>query len=118
MAGAPLNSVVQFGAGGAGSAVAHALVALGAAEIAIIDVDPQRAQALAGRLRAHSGRRLGCATDVDAALATADGLVNTTPVGMAKYPGLPFPADRRQRRHGVSSEARRGGKGSVRRCED
>src|SRR3546814_17700417 len=93
MAGAPLNSVVQFGAGGAGSAVAHALVALGAAEIAIIDVDPQRAQALAGRLRAHSGRRLGCAKDVAAALATADRLVNTTPVGMAKSPGLPFPAD-------------------------
>jgi shikimate dehydrogenase len=26
-------------------------------------------------------------------MAAADGLINTTPVGMAKYPGLPLPAD-------------------------
>ena len=25
-------------------------------------------------------------------IITADGLINTTPIGMAKYPGLPLPA--------------------------
>lgn len=102
MAGVPLNFVVQFGAGGAGSAVAHALVELGAEEIVIVDVDADRARALAERMRSHSGRRVGCATDVEAVLASADGIVNTTPVGMAKYPGLPFPAALLQPRHWVA----------------
>src|SRR6202011_1010218 len=31
-------------------------------------------------------------TDLPAVIATADGLINTTPIGMAKYPGLPLPA--------------------------
>ena len=30
--------------------------------------------------------------DLAAAVGEADGLVNTTPVGMAKYPGTPLPA--------------------------
>ena len=40
-----------------------------------------------GAGRAVAGR------DLAAAMASADGLINTTPVGMAKYPGLPLPAD-------------------------
>jgi shikimate dehydrogenase len=31
--------------------------------------------------------------DLAAVVAEAEGLINTTPVGMAKYPGLPLPAE-------------------------
>ena len=35
-------------------------------------------------------------------VAAADGIVNATPVGMAKYPGLPLPGEQLQRRHYVA----------------
>jgi shikimate dehydrogenase len=41
------DCVVQFGAGGAGAAVAHALLTLGAGEVIVIDIDEDRAQNLA-----------------------------------------------------------------------
>lgn len=83
--------VVQLGAGGAGAAVAHALLTLGTGELAIVDTDPARAEHLAADLAARFGPGRACAaTDVAAAVAPADGLVNTTPVGMAKYPGMPL----------------------------
>src|ERR687893_2175968 len=41
------DRVVQFGAGGAGAAVAHALLTLGAGEVIIIDTDKARADSLA-----------------------------------------------------------------------
>ncbi|BBR54424.1 hypothetical protein WP4W18C03_27510 [Pseudomonas putida] len=51
-----------------------------------------RAQALVGNLSARFGEgRASLGTDLAAAMATADGLVNTTPVGMAKLPGTPLP---------------------------
>lgn len=102
MAAARLGRVVQFGAGGAGAAVAHALVQLGAEEIAIVDVESQRAEALAARLHRLGSSRVGCTRDPAAALAAADGVVNTTPVGMAKYPGLPFAPELLQERHWVA----------------
>lgn len=85
--------VVQLGAGGAGAAVAHALLSEGVGLLSITDVDPARAAALAADLNARfgAGRAEPCA-DLPAALAGADGLVNCTPVGMAKLPGLPLPA--------------------------
>lgn len=86
MHGVALDRVVQFGAGGAGAAVAHALLELGVKDLIVIDSDAPRADSLARRLGIASSR------DVAAALATANGIVNTTPMGMAKYPGLPFPA--------------------------
>jgi shikimate dehydrogenase len=91
MRGVALDRIVQFGAGGAGAAVAHALLELGAKDLAIVDPDAASAQELAQRLQS-AGRTVRAAGDVAAALATADGIVNTTPMGMAKYPGLPFPA--------------------------
>lgn len=89
MPGAPLGHVVLFGAGGAGSAVAYALIGLGARRLSIVDADLSRARSLAARL-------VGIETSVvsppgiAAALGDADGVVNTTPVGMAKHPGTPF----------------------------
>ncbi|PZP41209.1 MAG: shikimate dehydrogenase [Azospirillum brasilense] len=94
MEGVALDRVVQLGAGGAGAAVAHALLTMGVGQLTIQDMDPARAQALATSLseRFGAGRALACA-DLPAALAAADGLVHCTPTGMAAHPGLPLPAE-------------------------
>jgi shikimate dehydrogenase len=89
--GAALDRVVQLGAGGAGAAVAHALLTLGTKTLVIVDVDVAKAKALAQALAARFGSaRVAAETRPPVAMAGADGLVNTTPVGMAKYPGLPL----------------------------
>ena len=88
------TQVVQLGAGGAGAAVAHALLAEGTGQLAIADTDPARAAALATDLNARFGAgRAVAAADLAAALAEAEGLVNCTPVGMTKLPGMPLPAE-------------------------
>jgi shikimate dehydrogenase len=85
--------VVQMGAGGAGSAVAHALLGLGVGRLSVFDTDPSRAAGVAAALCALFGEgRALAGTDLPGAMAEADGVVNCTPVGMAKYPGLPLPA--------------------------
>jgi shikimate dehydrogenase len=93
MPGAPLGRVAMFGAGGAGSAVAYALMGLGAGRIDVVDSDAARAAGLVARLSAPAGAARLAVADAAAAVREADGIVNTTPVGMAKYPGTPFPAD-------------------------
>lgn len=91
---APLGRVVQFGAGGAGAAVAHALLTLGAGTVAIVDTVGGRAALLADALSARFGAgRATAAPSAVTAMETADGVVNTTPVGMAKYPGMAVPAE-------------------------
>ncbi|WP_312934921.1 shikimate dehydrogenase [Pseudomonas sp.] len=85
------RQVVQLGAGGAGSAVAHALLAEGVEQLLLFDVDAQRAQALIDNLGARFGAgRAVLGEDLASAVKAADGLVNTTPVGMAKVPGTPL----------------------------
>jgi shikimate dehydrogenase len=86
------DRVVQLGAGGAGAAVAHALLAEGVGRLAISDTDIPRAEALAADLAARFGAGRAVAVgDLAAEVAAADGLVNCTPVGMAKLPGTPLP---------------------------
>lgn len=85
------TSVVQLGAGGAGSAVAYAMLSRGVDRFHLVDHDRQRADALAATLRpmfydvtiTASGT-----ADAAAALADADGLVHATPIGMAAHPGM------------------------------
>ncbi|GIH80349.1 shikimate dehydrogenase [Planobispora longispora] len=92
---APTRRVVQLGAGGAGAAVAHALLTLGADRLTVVDADPERAARLATGLgdRFGTGRaRRAARDDLPRLLADADGLVHATPVGMEHHPGLPFPA--------------------------
>jgi shikimate dehydrogenase len=92
MSGASLDDVVLVGAGGAGMAVAHALLGLGAAHLTIVDVVPAKAAALCSRLApAFGAERLHVARDTEAAIREASGIVNASPMGMAKYPGLPIP---------------------------
>jgi shikimate dehydrogenase len=88
-----LNQVVQLGAGGAGSAVAHAVLTLGARQLTIFDVDSERARTLAERTGSHFPNALVTSgRDLTASMQTADGVINATPVGMANHPGLPLPA--------------------------
>ncbi|MCV2224527.1 shikimate dehydrogenase [Pseudomonas mercuritolerans] len=85
--------VVQMGAGGAGAAVAHALLSEGVRQLTIFDVDRERAESLASNLNQHFGpSRAQAGLDLPGALEQTDGLVNTTPMGMAKLPGSPVPA--------------------------
>ncbi|GIE94228.1 shikimate dehydrogenase [Paractinoplanes rishiriensis] len=89
---APRERVVQLGAGGAGSAVAHAMLTLGARHLTIVDVDPDRASTLAHALAGQFGPdRVGTGSpgDQSSLLATADGVINATPIGMAHHPGSP-----------------------------
>jgi len=97
-----LGCIVQFGAGGAGAAVACALIELGVGELRIVDSDRERAHRLAERIAAGFGKQVLAETDVAGAIAAADGIVNTTPVGMAKYPGMPFPAGLLRAHHWVA----------------
>ena len=93
MGRAPRDRVLQLGAGGAGVAVAHALLDCGVGTLLIADTDPARAAALAERLEpTHPGRAR--VSDADTALRDdLDGVVNCTPVGMAKLPGTPLDAE-------------------------
>lgn len=95
MHGAPINQVLQLGAGGAGRAVARALLELGAKHVDIFDIDASRASALASKLADGFGAgRAAAIESVEGPIQTADGLVNATPIGMTKYPGMPVEAER------------------------
>ena len=90
--GVRMNSVVLLGAGGAGAAVAHALLKLGAGTLEIFDLDAVSAQSLAACLCGRFGAgRARAGFDLAAAMASTHGLVHATPTGMAKHPGLPLP---------------------------
>jgi shikimate dehydrogenase len=82
-------SALVVGSGGVGSAIAASLAAAGVGSLALFDVDPAAADALAGRLRTHypaiavrSGSRDPQGHDL---------VVNATPLGM--NPGDPLPID-------------------------
>lgn len=89
---ADLGCVVLLGAGGAGSAIAHAVLRMGAERLRLVDTDLPRAQKLAAALQARYGRRIEVSGDAAHALAGASGVIHATPTGMAKLPGMPIPA--------------------------
>ncbi|WP_430396083.1 shikimate dehydrogenase [Ferrovibrio sp.] len=91
--------VVLLGAGGAGLAVARALLDLGASQVAVFDTDPARAAALAERF---GSKQIVPVSDAEMALHRADGVVNATPIGMASYPGSPIPLGWLKPRHWVA----------------
>ena len=77
------------GVGGAGTAIAFALAEAGAAEVAVFDVDGERAAQVAARL---------AATGVSSRVATAraagfDLVVNASPLGMSPDDPLPITLD-------------------------
>lgn len=86
---ADLSQVVLLGAGGAGAAIAHAVLRLGALQLSIVDAQPERAAQLASDVNALYGARAR-ASDIATAMAQATGLIHATPTGMDKLPGLPL----------------------------
>ncbi|WP_036019447.1 shikimate dehydrogenase [Paraburkholderia mimosarum] len=89
-----LEAVVQLGAGGAGAAVAHAALQMGAKALTLFDVDAARAASLAAELQARfPAARVRAGGDLRDVLLHATGLIHATPTGMAKLPGLPLPAE-------------------------
>lgn len=91
-----INHVVLLGAGGAGSAIAIAARDLGVRRLAIYDTDQARATALAERANAM------VVTDLAQTMRVTDGVIQATPVGMAKYPGTPLSLELLQARHWVA----------------
>jgi shikimate dehydrogenase len=103
MADVRLDRVVQFGAGGAGCAVANAVLGLGVGKLALVDTDAARARDLVVRLCVRFGAgRAVVAHDMADTVAAADGLINATPLGMAKYPGQAVPAEMLRSSHWVA----------------
>ena len=72
-----------------GKAIAHALAALGIAELAVFDSDRARAGQIAAQL--HGRQQMRIAESVEDALQGAVGLVNGTPIGMLPDRGTPVP---------------------------
>lgn len=84
--------VVVIGAGGAGSAVTHAILDEGPSALGVFDVDAVRLASLLGGLRQASA-----SVDIHAARADADGydvIVNCTSIGMHEGDPLPLCIDR------------------------
>jgi shikimate dehydrogenase len=87
------KTVVLVGAGGAGRAVAFALMDLAVAVLVLHDLDAARANALAADVSKHYGAaRCRVAGDLQRDIAAADGVVNATQTGMTGFPGNPVPA--------------------------
>jgi len=91
--GAATENVVLIGAGGAGAAVGDALLRLGADHLTVVDVDVERATALANELAAmRPEARVDASSPEKLAvlLPASDGVVHCTPTGMADHPGMPL----------------------------
>ena len=98
LADTELGTVLLIGAGGAGAALAHALVSMNATRLLIADTRTDAAEKLA----LAAGPSASAVTDIAAAVAAADGIVNATPVGMAKLPGTPLDPTLLAPRHWVA----------------
>ncbi len=92
------DRAVLLGAGGAGSAAAHAALRLGFGRLSVFDIDGARAAALAAKL----GERAEAGNDLEAAMAGADGLIHCTPTGMRKQPGMALKPALIERRHWIA----------------
>jgi len=94
--GARTDRVVLLGAGGAGAAVGHAILSLGAGQITVMDVERERADELAEGLVRQFGAGSAAAADMaqlSDLLAQADGVIHATPTGMEAHPGTAVPAE-------------------------
>lgn len=97
------KTAVLVGAGGAGSAVAFALMDLGLRELIVFDKDGLRAAALAADVVTHFGAgRCRVADRLGDEIAAADGVANATPIGMTGFPGNPVPVSALRPEHWVA----------------
>ncbi len=100
----PRGEVLQLGCGGAGSATAHALLGeLAVERLVMCDHDAAKAAVLCAQLaQVYGAARVAVSADAAHAAQHADGIVNATPMGMDKFPGLPLPASAIAPRHWVA----------------
>lgn len=77
--------VLLVGAGGAGTAIAHAVVTAGAARLAVHDTDPARRDALVARLAATGASVVAASGDPRGFSV----VLNATPIGMKAEDPLP-----------------------------
>jgi shikimate dehydrogenase len=97
------KGAVLVGAGGAGRAVAFALMDLGIATVGVHDANTDQAAALVADLTLHYGApRCRLVTSLPDAISEAAGVVNATPVGMQGIPGNPVPVAALDERHWVA----------------
>lgn len=83
------KAALLLGGGGAGKAVAWAMLDLGVSRLHIYDKDSARAAALAADVNRISGADVCCAATDPADVAdTVAGIVNATPIGMLGYSGM------------------------------
>ena len=89
---ARFDRVILLGAGGGASAVAYALIKMGAHRIAVHARRREQAEAFADRFNKRiGGSRVIAAKKLEDEVDNSDGIVNCTPVGMTGYTGEPFP---------------------------
>lgn len=97
------DKVLLMGAGGAGHAVAHALIDGGVGTLLVCDTNRDLATSLVSELNERAGAgRAELVEDVADAAGSADGIVNATPVGMLKMPGMPIDGALVEPRHWVA----------------
>ena len=97
------RTAVLIGAGGAGSAVAFALMDLGLKTLILHDQDKARATALAADVIAHfDAGRCRLADRLTEEIVAADGVANATPIGMSGFPGNPVPVEALRPDHWVA----------------
>lgn len=86
------RSIVLLGAGGAGVAIAHMLLRKIDTHLVIHDVAPDRMRSLIDRLaQLYGSNRVHAAANLPEAIASAEGIINATPQGMAESPESPVP---------------------------
>lgn len=86
------DRALLIGAGGAGNAVANALIDSGISHLTVFDTSTSAAEDLADRLRKiNVAESISTADDLDAEIGRAFGIVNATPLGMQSLPGCPLP---------------------------
>jgi shikimate dehydrogenase len=89
----PHDRIFLLGVGGAGTAIANALLVRTTCSLEIHDEDRNRAREVASRLAdVYGTERVNLVTDIAESLRHCDGLVNATPVGMQLHPGCPIDA--------------------------
>lgn len=92
LAGVPRRAVLQLGAGGAGAATAFALLCEGVEELRLYDPVGSNSSAVVQQLsQRYDPARIKVVSDPMHAARGCDGIVNASPVGMEKLPGMPLP---------------------------
>ncbi|QRZ14461.1 shikimate dehydrogenase (plasmid) [Paracoccus methylovorus] len=90
--GAPEGKrTLLVGAGGAGMAIAQALLEAGVSHLAVHDVDSERRDRLLGRMGEFYGDRVGVGSDDPAGFEL---VVNATPMGMRPQDPMPVQVER------------------------